>query len=67
MKLHPKILAALLAAIGVAIVSVANTAVGVYPDEAWAHVVEVLIPVVAGWFPKSPEPASVVVAVPPPA
>lgn len=53
MNLHPKILAALYAAIVVAIVGVANASAEVYPQ--WANIILVFAPVVAGWF-KAAEP-----------
>lgn len=56
MNLHPKILAALLAAVAVAIVSVGNTILNVYPDAAWTTMLAALIPVVVGYL-KRAEPA----------
>lgn len=52
MPLHPKILAALYASIAVAIVAVANAEAEVYPQ--WANIILVFVPVITGWFPKSP-------------
>ena len=49
-KLHPKVLAALFAALAVAIVTVGNTIVNVYGDQSWTPILAALIPVLAGYL-----------------
>lgn len=55
-KLHPKILAALIAAVAVSIVNVGNSIIDVYPNAAWTQLLSAVIPVVVGYL-KSAEPA----------
>lgn len=54
LDLHPKIMAALLAAVAVAVVAVGNAAAEVYPQ--WANIILVFAPVIAGYL-KAAEPA----------
>lgn len=52
MNLHPKVRAALLAAVATALVSVAATLADVYPDNPYVKVATLFVPVVAGYLKK---------------
>lgn len=52
-KLHPKIMAALLAALAVSIVNVGNAITDVYSNEAWTQLLSAMIPVVVGYLTPS--------------
>lgn len=53
LKLNKKIRTALIAAVAVAIVSVGNAILNVYPNEAWTQLLSTLIPVVAGYLQRA--------------
>lgn len=53
LKLHPKIMAALLAAVAVTIVNVGNAIIDVYPNQVWTQLLSAIIPVVAGYLTPS--------------
>ncbi len=50
LHLNPKVKAALFAALAVAVVSVGNSILNVYPNEAWTQLLSTLIPVIAGYL-----------------
>jgi hypothetical protein len=56
MKLHPKILAATLTAIGVLIVTVGNSVLDAYPDAPWQPILAAALVALAGWYKKSTGP-----------
>ena len=50
MNLHPKVRAALLAAVATALVSVVAAVADAYPDNAYVGIVSAFIPVVVGYL-----------------
>jgi hypothetical protein len=55
LPLHPKIQAALFAALATIVVSVAAAVADVYPDAPWLPILTALVPVVAGYLRSGPE------------
>jgi hypothetical protein len=54
LPIHPKIKAALFAALATILVSVAAAVADVYPDEPWVPLLSTLVPVIAGYLRSAP-------------
>jgi hypothetical protein len=54
LPIHPKIKAALFAALATIVVSVAAAVADVYPDAPWLPILSALVPVVAGYLRSAP-------------
>jgi hypothetical protein len=55
LPLHPKIQAALFAALATVLVSVAAAVADVYPDAPWVPIMTALVPVIAGYLRSGPQ------------
>lgn len=64
LNLHPKVQAALLAAVGVGIVTLANAAANVYPNNTLVLLLVGFAPVVAGYLKRAPAPPPKIVVAP---
>jgi hypothetical protein len=53
LPLHPKIRAALIAALATALVSIVAAVAGAYPDNVYVGIVSSLVPVIAGYLKAS--------------
>jgi hypothetical protein len=57
LPLHPKIKAALIAALATALVSIVAAVADVYPDNVYVGIASSLVPVIAGYLKSADTPA----------